>query len=322
VRTGESQALDVVPEEVLLGRARDAEHLAEMRLLNTGPVLSVPLRSPSGALGGFTVGSGEPAALDEVLLVDLAARAGVALDNALTFARQRREATDLQRALLPREAAAVPGVVVATRYKPASAEALAGGDFFKTVRVGERLVMMLGDVMGHGTASAARAGQLHGLVAALALEGHAPGALLERLAGGIDQLMELELATLLVCSYEPATRLLTVASAGHPAPLVGRPGQPASYLELDPGAPLGVQSTGFAEISCELEEGATALLFSDGLVERRGESITVGLERLRDALDDLRLPPEAVADHVLEACGRSAGGDDDVALLVLTHLPD
>lgn len=231
-----------------------------------------------------------------------------------------REVRLLQVSLLPKDAPAVPDVAVATRYLPATSGALAGGDFFKTVTVEGRLVVMLGDVMGHGTASAARAGQLHSLGAALALEGHGPGALLERLARGVHQMMDLELATLLVCSYDPATRLLTSATAGHPPPLLAPAAGPPRYLELEPGPPIGVMAGEYAELVCPLEAGSTTVLFSDGLVERRDESIEVGLERLRQAVSELRLPPEAVADHVLEALGCRSAGSDDVALLVMSHL--
>ncbi len=319
VRTGEPEGYPRVPDEVMAARASGPEQLAAMRALNGGAVLSVPLHAATGVQGGFTVGSRDDQPLDDALVVDLAARAGVALDNALAYARERREAAVLQSALLPREPAHLPDVVLATRYLPASADALAGGDFFKTVRVDGRMVLMLGDVMGHGTASAARAGQLHGLGAALALEGHRPGALLARLAAGIDQMMDLELATLLVCSYDPADRVLTTASAGHPAPLVAPPAGPPAFLEVAPGPPLGVPGGDYAEGTVVLAPGSSLVLFTDGLVERRGESITVGLERLRAALDELRLPPEQVADHLLRECGRIEGGDDDVALLVLAH---
>jgi PAS domain-containing protein len=320
VATGLAQLLSRVPDAVLVRRAVDADHLAQMRALNAGATISVPLPGPSGPLGGFTVAAAGAEPPDEVLLVDLAARAGAALHNALTYAGQRREATVLQSALLPRVVATLPGVEVATRYLPANADALAGGDFFRTVRVGDRLVLVLGDVMGHGTASAARAGQLHGLVAALALEGHGPSVLLERLAAGVTAMMDLELATLLVCSYEPTTRTLVVASAGHPPPLVAPAQGDPHYLDVDPGPPLGVVATSYAEQSVQLSAETTVVLFSDGLVERRDESITDGLERLRRAVVGLRLAPEAVADHLLEQCGSGAGsGDDDIALLVLHH---
>ena len=276
--------------------------------------------SPSGILGALTVTAATGQQLDALLLTDLGNRAAVALDNALIFARRSQEITDLQRGLLPREAAVVTDVQVATRYLPAATGALAGGDFFKTIRVDGRLVAVIGDVMGHGSVSAARAGQLHSVIATLALEGHGPGALLGRLSAGIDTIMDLELATVLVCSYDPVRREMTTATAGHPpplfAPLVGHP----HYLDIEPGAPIGVVVDAYPEASCSLQAGSTMVLFSDGLIERRGESITEGLERLRQAVEELRLPPEAVADHILHELGRTRGGDDDVALLVLSHL--
>ncbi|MCW2501022.1 MAG: putative sensor protein [Frankiales bacterium] len=320
IRTGAVASRTRIPDELLQGRASNDEHLHQMRLLNAGPSLTVPLRAPSGVLGALTVGGTDECPLDQLLLVDLAARAAAALDNALAYARQQRAAKVLQTALLPREAPSFPGIEVATRYLPATAEALAGGDFFKTVRVDGRLVSMLGDVMGHGTASAARAGQLHGLVAVLALEGHSPGELLERLAGGVNQMMDLELATLVVCSYDPDTRQFVSATAGHPPPLFAPVAGEPYYLDLEPGAPIGVAPSTYPESACVLEPGATMVLFSDGLIERRGESISDGLERLRRAVEGLRLPPDAVADHILQELGVTTGADDDIALLVLRHL--
>ena len=319
IRTGEVQAVDRVPQAWPAERATDPEHLHDMTLLNTGASLTVPLRSALGILGALTVTAAEGRQLDELLVTDLAGRAAIALENALNFVRQSRSATELQRALLPAVAAGVEGVQVATRYLPAVTGALAGGDFFKTVRVQGRLVAVLGDVMGHGSVSAARAGQLHSVIATLALEGHGPGELLGRLGSGIEQIMDLELATLLVCSYDPVTRRLTTASAGHPPPLFAPLDGLPYYLDIEPGAPIGVAADDYQEHVCPLPAGSTVVLYSDGLVERRGESITVGLERLRTAVDQLSLPPEAVADHVLDVLGRRSGGDDDVALLVMSH---
>lgn len=285
----------------------------------SGPTLTIPLRSPKAVLGVMSVTAGDDRPPDELLLGDLARRAAAALDNALVFARQNQAATVLQRALLPRTVPMLPDVLVATRYLPANEHSLAGGDFFKTVRVEGRMVCVLGDVMGHGTASAARAGQLHGIVASLALEGHGPGELLARLASGIEQTMDLQFATVLVCSYDTASRTLVSATAGHPPPLIAPPSGEPYFQEVEPGPPLGAAAATYPETADQLSPGATLVLFSDGLVERRGEDIGQGLERLRRAVTELRLPPEAVAEHVLHAVATDAG-DDDIALLVLSHL--
>ena len=290
-----------------------------MRELNDGAQITLPLASTTGVLGAVTIAGAPDQALDEPLLEDLAGRAAVALENALTYVREHRAATVLQRALLPQLTPITPGVLVASRYLPAAEQALAGGDFFRLVDLGRSLVCAIGDVMGHGTASAARAGQLHGLVATLALQGMQPGALLTRLSEVVDQLMDLELATLLVCDYDPASRELTVATAGHPPPLIVPLEGDPFYADLVASPPIGVATAQHEQTTLVLPAGCTVVLFSDGLVERRGESLTDGLERLRQAVRDVRLPPEAVADHVLQVTGVAAGSDDDVALVVLNH---
>ena len=153
-----------------------------------------------------------------------------------------------------------------------------------------------------------------------ALEGHCPSELLHRLASGSDQILELDLATLLVCSYDPASRDVTVASAGHPpplyAPIVGEP----LFVDLEPGPPLGVAVGDYPQCIVPLEAGSTLVLYSDGLIERRTRGLGEGMEQLRQAVRELRLPPEAVADHILSVLEAGGDLDDDVALLVLSHL--
>ena len=164
-------------------------------------------------------------------------------------------------------------------------------------------------------------GQLRAAVAALALETYDPGHLLGRLAANTDQLLDISLATLLVASYAPAQQVLKVASAGHPPAVLVVPGQPAVLLEVEPGPPLGVLPSSYDEVTVDLPLGTLVVLYSDGLVERRDESLTDGLERLRlvveraAAFTDL----EQVADYILQEMGLAGGGDDDIALLVLRH---
>jgi len=256
------------------------------------------------------------------MLADLASRAAVALDNALLYRAERRTGLTLQRSLLPGDVPQLPGIEVAVRYRAGATGAFVGGDWYQGVVVGEDLVLCMGDVMGHGMRSAARMGQLRAIVATLALEGHGPGALLARLADSVDVLLDLELATLLVAVYSPSRRTLTVASAGHPPPLLATLDAEPAYLDVVPGPPIGSLPGEYEELVVDVPPGSTAVLYTDGLVERRGEALDVGLEALRQALRELRLPPEAVADHVLATLGRSEGGDDDVALLVLSHLPE
>ncbi|MCW2777493.1 MAG: Serine phosphatase RsbU, regulator of sigma subunit [Frankiales bacterium] len=322
VRTGSAEWLPQVPDDVLVELAPTPEVLAALRRLTAGSALTLPLVNRGRALGAITIGEPLGDVFDRGLLEGIAGRAAVALDNALLYAQQQRTAVTLQRSLLPRELPVVPGVTVAARYLPGATGAFVGGDWYQGVRVGDRLLLAMGDVMGHGMRSAARMGQLRAIVAALALEGHGPGVLLERLARNVDVLLDLELATLLVAVLDPVDGTLTVASAGHPPPLLAAPGSAPRYVDVDPGPPLGTLPGRCSETVVGLPAGSTLVLYTDGLVEQRDASLDEGLERLRAALEELRLPPEAVADHVLDALGRAGGAEDDVALLVLAWTPE
>jgi len=317
LRTGVPEWLPEVGPEVIRSFDFSPGLLGRLEQLQVGRAFTVPLLSRGRRLGALSVAEPLTGVLDRALLLDLAGRAAVALDNALLYRAERKTGITLQRSLLPRDVPALPGVEVAARYLPGDDGAFVGGDWYQGVVVDGALVLAMGDVMGHGMRSAARMGQLRAIVAALALEGHGPGQLLARLARSTDVLLDLDLATLLVARLEPSTGRLAVASAGHPPPLLAVPGEPPAFLDVAPGPPLGTFPGDYVETSSEVPPDGTLVLFTDGLVENRDEPLGAGLERLRAALDDVRRPPEEVADHVLAATGRLAGADDDVALLVL-----
>ena len=319
VRTSQPEWMPAVTDDVLAAFAVDDAVLQQLVALDVGAVLTLPLLSRGRCLGAMSVAEPVTGPVDRALLADLTARAAVALDNALLYGAERRTGITLQRSLLPREVARLDGVDVAVRYLPGATGAFVGGDWYQGVPVDGRLVLAMGDVMGHGMRSAARMGQLRAIVATLALEGHAPGELLRRLATNCDVLLDLELATLLVALYDPVERTLTVASAGHPPPLLAPPGQDPWFVEVEPGPPIGTLVGAYAEVVVAVPPAATLVLYTDGLVENREEPLSAGLERLRACLRDVRLPPDAVADHVLRAMGREDGADDDVAVLVLAH---
>jgi PAS domain S-box-containing protein len=320
IRTGVTELLPQVTEQVVRSFSFDEDDVSRALELQVGTALTVPMVSRGRRIAALTVAEPASGPLDQALLQDLAGRAAVALDNALAYRAERRTGITLQRSLLPRDVPRVPGLEVAARYLPGADGAFVGGDWYQGVPVDGRLVLAMGDVMGHGMRSAARMGQLRAIVATLALEGHLPGELLQRLARNCDSLLDLELATLLVASYDPATGLLTAASAGHPPPLLAALGGEPAFVDVEPGPPLGTLLGDYEEIQVEVPPGATLLLYTDGLVENRSEPLSQGLERLRQALRDVQLPPEHVADHVLEVTGREQGADDDVALLVVSRV--
>ncbi|GAC1322623.1 MAG: hypothetical protein NVSMB13_01280 [Mycobacteriales bacterium] len=322
VRTGQSEWLPELPDEVLATVCPDPETLDAVRGMRLGAALTVPLSNRGRTLGAMTVAEPVGGDVDRALLADLGARAAVALDNAILFGNERRIGLTLQRSLLPGQISQPKDVEIAVRYLPGMTGAYIGGDWYQAVPVGDALMLAIGDVMGHGMQSAARMGQLRAIVATLTLEGHSPAELLTRLSREVDILLDLQLATLLVALYNPSTRQLTVASAGHPPPLLTPLDELPRFLDVEPGPPLGAAAARHVEVSLELPAAATLVLYTDGLVENRGEDLDVGLERLRQALVELRLPPELVCDHILRELGRNRGSDDDVALLVMSHAAD
>ena len=293
-----------------------AAELAEP--LGDRPALSLPLVSRGRTLGAIVVLDPVTSELD--LLVELAARAGAALDNAVLYAAERRLALTLQRSLLPVGLPDLPGIELAARYLPGTGGRDVGGDFYLAHSLADgRLLLVIGDVMGHGAQAAARMGQLRAVVAAYAYDGDPPDRVLAHLSIRASALLDLPMATVLAGVYDPESRRLTFALAGHLPPLIVPVDGPPAFAGARPGPPLGAEATDYERHVVELPPGAAVVLYTDGLIEDRTQPIDVGLERLRAALEDTRLAPDAICDHVLAALGRSGGADDDIALLVLRH---
>ena len=123
------------------------------------------------------------------------------------------------------------------------------------------------------------------------------------------------MATVLAAIYDPRDRRLTFSLAGHMPPLIAPLDAEPAFVAARPGPPLGTGVAEYERHGVEVPEGATVVLYTDGLIEDRTRPIDDGLELLRSALIGVRLAPEAVCDHVLRALGREAGGEDDIALL-------
>jgi PAS domain S-box-containing protein len=288
--------------------------------IQDAPAMALPLISRGRTLGAAGVIGAVESALDRRVLVELAARAGVALDNAELFGSERRLALTLQRSLLPTALPELPGIELAARYLPGVGGQDVGGDFYLAHPLDDgRLLLMIGDVMGHGPQAAARMGQLRAVLTAYAYDGDPPDRVLAHVSARATALLDLPMATVMAGIYDPSSRGLTFARAGHLPPLVAPLHGPPVYVEAAPGPPLGAGVSQFAQHAVDVPPGATVVLYTDGLIEDRARSIDVGLERLRKALREVKLPPEAVCDHVLREVGRAAGGEDDIALLVMNH---
>jgi anti-sigma regulatory factor (Ser/Thr protein kinase) len=175
-------------------------------------------------------------------------------------------------------------------------------------------VLAIGDVAGHGVRAAAAMGRVSHALRAYAGEGHGPAALLRRLDGLVAS-AGIDMVTCLLVLLDPATGVLRCASAGHPPALVVRPGEPARRLECPPGHPLGVVAASrYEDAAGQLDDAESLVLYTDGLVERRGEVIDAGIDALAAALDGGA--PDTACDGVLARLLDDAPPRDDVALLV------
>lgn len=242
------------------------------------------------------------------------------LDNAIVHAATRYVGLTLQQSLLPPALPEMDGVELAARYQPGVEGMEVGGDFYVAHPLPDgRLVAAIGDVMGRGVRAAATMGQLRSVLLAVAHDGDAPDVILGRMSSIAPDAFTLTFATLIVGLYDPRTRRLCVASAGHPPPLIAPPGAEAAFMEVPAGPPLGAPPSSYERVDVSIPAATAVVLYTDGLIERRGEEIDDGMERLRRALTGVRLPAEELCDHALVATSRRGGIDDDVAVLVLTH---
>jgi serine phosphatase RsbU (regulator of sigma subunit) len=198
-----------------------------------------------------------------------------------------------------------------------------GGDWYDAIPTGDRsVVLVVGDVVGHGVRAAAVMGQLRNALRAYIHEGFRLASVLERLDRLAESLGEGDFATAVVVEVEPATRWVRWITAGQVPPMVLGPDGSAWFVEGPVAPPLGAGLPAvFSESTAQLRPGSTLVLYTDGLVERRRQGIDEGMERLRQiaiesiAHDDGRPSAGAVAGHIVQRLTTS-DRDDDIAVLV------
>ena len=233
---------------------------------------------------------------------------------------QRQIAQSLQRSLLPEKLPELPGVKLAVRYLPGSEGLEVGGDWYDAFDLpGDGLALVLGDIVGRGLQAATNMGQLRTALRAYALADPSPRAVLRQLGNLVDSLLDAEMATVVYAVYERDTGTLTYSSAGHPPPLLLSAEGEAAYLTQARSAPLGIPDLTFSEATVTLEPGSVLLLYTDGLVERRGVSIDEGLEALAQAARDAAQSKdlEELTSRILDAMHKGEALQDDTALLTM-----
>ncbi|MCI2237455.1 SpoIIE family protein phosphatase [Paenibacillus sp. TRM 82003] len=297
--------------------------------------LAVPLVERNGrSLGVLVVerDDAEPTDVEVSLFTSVAAQVALALERAqlLDAERAAREnlavsvsaltelARTLQRGLLPQRLPVLERVAVAVRYQPAVVGAEVGGDWYDAVALDDDVVFVIGDVQGHNTTAAGLMGQLRTAVRAYVTEGHGPGAALERTNRLLAEMAEELFATCCLVRLDQGSGTVTVATAGHPAPLVVD-GAGLRELDVEPGPPLGVDpEAAYPTATHRLRRRSRVVLYTDGVVESRAEQLDQGLESLR----------RTVAAHAGASCEELASRimasiphrlDDDAAMLVLEY---
>ncbi|MFI1168725.1 SpoIIE family protein phosphatase [Streptomyces sp. NPDC020801] len=291
-------------------------------------LITVPMRARGVILGVVSFYRAEhfgPFEDDDLWLAgELVGRAAVCIDNARRFTREHTMALAVQRSLLPRGLPVQDAVEVAHRYLPAQAGV--GGDWFDIIPLsGSRVALVVGDVVGHGVHAATTMGRLRTAVHNFSALDLPPEELLTHLddlvgrldadSGGSDGIVG---ATCLYAVYDPVSRRCTFARAGHPPPALVLPDGTVDFVDVPAGPPLGLGGLPFEPHEIEVPEGSRIVLYTDGLIEQRGQDLDAGLGLLRRTLAATRPfadSPEETCGAVLDAMLPAHPGDD-IALLV------
>ena len=330
-----SQVMDGDVDRMMLtaAEARDAVMLesgprAELLLkLGIGSAIAVPMPRTGSAIGAMVL-IGDPGQpdfdeIDLLLAGDLARRAAMVFDHARLFIREKRVASELQHSLLP-NLPNVDQLDVGAVYNAASDGIEVGGDWYDLVPVGDSsFVASIGDVTGHSIRAAAAMGRLQVVLRIFATSTAGPGEMLDRAADEAPALLADLLATCAIVRLDPqpdSAWTATFANAGHLPPLIIDADGNASLIQLVNDPLLGLTNRRrrpHTQTTITMTAGSTLVLYTDGLIERRGENIDISLERLRATAS---MPTDGVTikrfchDLVQRV---TPSGMDDVAIIAI-----
>jgi serine phosphatase RsbU (regulator of sigma subunit) len=281
-------------------------------------LLGVPLLVADKVLGVLHVGTLAPRHFtdEEIELLQLVAdRVALAVQSRISQ-NDQAAATALQRGLLPVTPPEVDGFDFASRYVPGG-RGQVGGDWYDVFMLPSGLLwVVIGDVLGRGLFAAATMGHLRSALRAYAMETDDPSVVLAKLDRQFQHFEPDGMATVLCGVVQPDGRRLRLSSAGHVPPILAYSDTPARLVEVPPDLPVGIDATRPRQVTdLDLPEGSVLCMYTDGLVERRKQSIDIGIERLRASVHPGA--PEKVCIRVMAALVGAEEIDDDVALFVL-----
>jgi GAF domain-containing protein len=284
---------------------------------------TLPLVAGGRVIGALALAWADEHAFDaeeRTFLLTLARQCGEAVQRAVLYEQQHRVATILQRAILPDELPDLEDLVFAARYLPAEAGLEVGGDWYDAFRSPDGTVWLsVGDVGGHGVQAASAMSQLRNAVRACAYAGLGPS----RSMGVLDRLLRGSasdlFATALVIVYDPGKGSLRWTNAGHPPPILAAAGQETRLLEAIHGSLLGLDAEApFSASETDFPSGGLLVLYTDGLIERRGSDLRDSLHHLVATVSNLTLSRDiqALCDRVLAAAFTGHNRQDDLCLLL------
>jgi anti-sigma regulatory factor (Ser/Thr protein kinase) len=325
LRSGRPVLVEHVGEADLMAGAREPSIAASLAAVGVRSQVAVPLFSREGVIGVLLLKqstSGRRFTDDDVAIAaELAARAGVAIDNARRYAREHDVALTLQRSLMREQLTPTSELRAAARYVPASDVVKVGGDWYDLIPLGAgRVGLVIGDVMGRGLTAATVMGQVRAAARTLAHVDLPPRRLLAQLDDIVCELDE-QIVTCSYAVYDPFTTTLCVSDAGHLPPLIHPSDCDTHELAVWQGIPLGVGGVPFGHCVATLPPDTVVAFYSDGLVERRDRDLDEGISLLRKALSDALSTSgdlESAADAVLrDMLSEPAQHEDDVTLLLV-----
>jgi serine phosphatase RsbU (regulator of sigma subunit) len=312
----------------------DDESRAALAPLGVSAVATFPLLARGEQFGAFTLVNGHergPHTEAELRTAEIASRrAALALDNARLASAAQQVAERMQHSLLS-PPVQPDHLELAVRYRPATRGVSIGGDWYDAfLQPDGDTVLVIGDVMGHDIEAAAAMGQVKTLVRAIAFDRlEEPAGVLRRVDHALVGLAVPAMATALVCRVEQdaaeraaGVRRLRWSTAGHPDPMMLLPDGTVRDLSAPVGPPLGIGWRGpRADGQAVVPEGATLLLFTDGLFERRGVPLDEGRDQVRDLLAaSAGTSLDELCDDLLAAM-LGEGAEDDVAVLAVRAHP-
>jgi serine phosphatase RsbU (regulator of sigma subunit) len=318
VGTGFAGRIAATREAVRLDRV-DATTVSNPILWERGikVMLGVPLLRSDELLGVLHVGrlDSRPFTDDDAELLHVVGeRVGAAIQTRQLLV-ERAATTLLERSLLPTKLPSCPGLTFATRYVAAE-HRIVGGDWYDLFTVGAgQLWIVVGDVAGHGLGAASVMGRIRSALRSYALLDEPPERVLDLVDRKVKHFELNTMATVACAVSDPPYETMTLAVAGHPPPVIAAPGRQASLVAVEPSPPIGANlSSKRRSTMIELASDSVVALYTDGLIERRGESLDIGLERLRQAMS--LGTPDYVAREIMRHVIGHHIPQDDIALVV------